>query len=895
MRASWRTPRAWWVGAFLLSAICAFGQGSKMTSESEPVQEQDRDNPRARELWFMHGRTAPTGESAAALRFHAYQQKLQMRRQLGARAVTAIPHVSASAWVPLGPAPLASDPGTGQNYGAVSGRATAVAIDPADATGNTVYVGGAHSGVWRTTNGLNATATNVNWTPVLDYESTLAVGAIAIQPGNADPTKSVILVGTGEPNSSADSYYGLGILRSADGGTSWTAITQDATGTHSFAGLGFSKIAFSSSNPQLVVAAASAATEGFALGLESPVTVNRGIYYSQDAGLTWHYASVKDGSSTVSPGSVTSVVYNASAGKFFAALRYHGIYSSADGINWTRLADASQPGVGLTTSSCPATSASTPLCPIYRAELAAVSGRNEMYAWVVSLNPNTGLETDGGVWLSLNGASSAWTSITDDGITNCGDSFGCSVQQGTYNLELAALPNGSGTDLFAGAINVYKCRITNPTSPSCTFLNLTHVYGCFSIANVHPDQHHLAGIIAGGKEAMYFANDGGVYRSLDGYTGLLTGTCGGRNQFDDLNGTLGSMTQFVSFSVHPTDANTLLGGTQDNGSPATSTGTTSTSWINVLGGDGGFNAISPANGTDWFTANPDLPPNSLNINYCGSGVSCRNNSFQQVVSSAQVGNDDGAFYFPYILDPQAPLQLIVGTCRVWRGGPATSASGTYTALSNNFDTGVGGSGGNCTGGEFNLVRSLAAGGPKDGNGFSKVVYAGTDGLGGATNPAAGRVFVTTNAGTTLMADRTSTINPGQFPVPAIAIDTSDATGQTAYAAVMGFHVGHVFKTSNAGTSWAAFSTNLPDAPADALVVDTQTGTVYVGTDVGVFASPTSAASWVEVGPAAAAGNSGFLPNVPVTALRLFNSGGKKLLRASTYGRGIWQYDLLGST
>jgi hypothetical protein len=43
--------------------------------------------------------------------------------------------------------------------------------------------------------------------------------------------------------------------------------------------------------------------------------------------------------------------------------------------------------------------------------------------------------------------------------------------------------------------------------------------------------------------------------------------------------------------VHPTDVNTLLGGTQDNGSPATSTGTTSTSWINVLGGDGGFNAI----------------------------------------------------------------------------------------------------------------------------------------------------------------------------------------------------------------------------------------------------------------------------------------------------------------
>ena len=219
-----------------------------------------------------------------------------------------------------------------------------------------------------------------------------------------------------------------------------------------------------------------------------------------------------------------------------------------------------------------------------------------------------------------------------------------------------------------------------------------------------------------------------------------------------------------------------------------------------------------------------------------------------------------------MLDPQAASELIIGTCRVWRGGPATSAGGTYAALSNNFDTGVGGSGGTCTGGEVRLVRSLAAGGPKDGSGLSKVIYAGTDGFGGATNPAGGRVFVTTNAGGTLMADRTGTINPGQFPVSAVAIDT-DATGQTAYAAVMGFHVGHVFKTTNAGVSWATFSTNLPDAPADALLVDSQTATVYVGTDVGVFSSPTTAANWAEVGPAAAAGNSGIsAQRVPVTAL-----------------------------
>lgn len=46
---------------------------------------------------------------------------------------------------------------------------------------------------------------------------------------------------------------------------------------------------------------------------------------------------------------------------------------------------------------------------------------------------------------------------------------------------------------------------------------------------------------------MYFANDGGIYRALDGYTGLITGTCNGSNQFDSLNDNLGSITQLVSF------------------------------------------------------------------------------------------------------------------------------------------------------------------------------------------------------------------------------------------------------------------------------------------------------------------------------------------------------------
>lgn len=87
--------------------------------------------------------------------------------------------------------------------------------------------------------------------------------------------------------------------------------------------------------------------------------------------------------------------------------------------------------------------------------------------------------------------------------------------------------------------------------------------------------------------------------------------------------------------------------------------------------------------------------------------------------------------------------------------------------------------------------------------------------------------------------------------------------------------------------------NLPDSPANSLVIDPGTslnnGTVYVGTDVGVFASSTAVPNWSEVGPAAA--QFGFLPNVAVTSVKLFNSGGNKRLRAATHGRGIWGWNL----
>lgn len=188
--------------SFLLAVVILIGtfhaaaQGAKPTVPNTPSPDADADHPEERAAWFARGRVIP-GKSSAELRYRAYQSKLQTPATRMARAHAAsssvfqnaeTPSSSLVTWMPLGTLPLASDAtGDGlQDYHQVSGRATAVAIHLADPTGNTVFIGGAQGGVWESTNAANSMANNVTWTPVTDNQATLAIGSIAIQPGNTD-------------------------------------------------------------------------------------------------------------------------------------------------------------------------------------------------------------------------------------------------------------------------------------------------------------------------------------------------------------------------------------------------------------------------------------------------------------------------------------------------------------------------------------------------------------------------------------------------------------------------------------------------------------------------------------------------------------------------------------
>src|SRR5574341_936254 len=125
-------------------------------------------------------------------------------------------------WEALGPMPITNG-NTGTLSRPVSGRATAVALDPAydGVNKRTVYVGTAQGCVWRSRDN------GATWTPLIDDQASLAVGSLAIDPANPN----VIYAGTGEGNASADCYYGAGLLKSIDGGGAWRLIAGPVSTT----------------------------------------------------------------------------------------------------------------------------------------------------------------------------------------------------------------------------------------------------------------------------------------------------------------------------------------------------------------------------------------------------------------------------------------------------------------------------------------------------------------------------------------------------------------------------------------------------------------------------------------------------------------------------------------
>src|SRR6266436_8629786 len=194
-------------------------------AQQQPEPPEGGDMIRQRMEWFYNQRAYPLKHIPAGARLRALEQMNQM---LANEAQSAIPNaddsseassaaISSTRWTLIGPEPT----DTAYNVPITAGRVAALAVDPSNA--NVVYAGAAGGGVWKTTDG------GVHWTPLTDAQPSLAVGSIAIDPLN----HSIIYVGTGEENFSGDSYYGAGILKSTNAGSSWTQIKGPFLGWYS--------------------------------------------------------------------------------------------------------------------------------------------------------------------------------------------------------------------------------------------------------------------------------------------------------------------------------------------------------------------------------------------------------------------------------------------------------------------------------------------------------------------------------------------------------------------------------------------------------------------------------------------------------------------------------------
>ncbi len=285
------------------------------------------------------------------------------------------------------------------------------------------------------------------------------------------------------------------------------------------------------------------------------------------------------------------------------------------------------------------------------------------------------------------------------------------------------------------------------------------------------------------------------------------------------------------------------------------------------------------------------------------------------VGEPQVSEDAALLDAPTLLDPQNSTNLLVGTCRVWRG-PAQSGTGWSAA--NALSRAMDGSAVPCSLTSA-LIRAVGAGGPviaaaSAAQSGSQVLYAGMAGSVDGGGSLGGHVFVTKSANTAnaktawtdtaygAVVNGSAGFNATGADVSSVVADAHDAAGATVYVTVMGFGGGgvdspHVYRSSDFGAHWTDVTANLPNAPANSLVVDpNDANTVYVALDVGVYVTQAistcaTANCWSPLGTG--------LPNAPVTQLQAAaalatGDGRLGMLRASTYGRGIWQTPLLSA-
>ncbi len=499
-----------------------------------------------------------------------------------------------------------------------AGRILSMAISPANA--NTIFVGSASGGLWKTTTGGNGAPGGINWTYVPTGFPVLGVGAVVINPQNANE----IYIGTGEVYNKNQKgvtaaghirtyrgFYGIGVLKSVDGGVSW----QES-------------LNFSQSNLEGVY--------DMLINPLKPSTIwaatTDGLYRSFNSGANWTkvHSVLMSTDLAMKPGD-TSVLYEA-CGNFSSA--GNGLYKS---IN----AGAVTPIFTKLTSGLP-----TSYSGMARIGISA-NNTSRIYA---SIGHDPGTSTKYGLYVSTN-QGSTWKKATTTNIIN---------GQGWYAHDVVPDPANANI-VYWGEIDIYKS-----TNGGSSFTKVSD-WSKWNLANttigttaegttnkyVHADNHRL--YIANG--AVWSCTDGGLFKSTNAGTSWLS-----------LNGGLQTAQIYPNISVSKTDPNYMLLGLQDNGTfvyrgiPGCK---------RVIGADGFSTAIDPSNDNIGFAEYYFLNLKKST----DKGNTFPTTSYSNSYNSFTVPNENACFNSPFVFAHNNTNIMYAGTIYLKK---STNKGGTWS-------------------------------------------------------------------------------------------------------------------------------------------------------------------------------------------------------------------------
>ncbi len=724
-----------------------------------------------------------------------------------------------SAWTPLGP-------------GNVGGRTRALLIHPTRP--EIMYAAGVAGGVWRTING------GQHWEPLTDLLANLAVSSLAFDPKNP----AVIYAGTGEGFFNGDALQGAGIFRTRDGGDTWEHLAATLTKDFHYV----NDLIVSPTNSQTIYAG-----------------TDTGVWRSTDGGNSWTQSQAARREEiggcmdlAMRTDQMQDVLFAA-----FGIIERGAIYrnlNAGDSGTWEEVVVREN---------------------MYRTALAiAPSDQNIIYAvaWGRSVFEGNGLHA---VLRSTQGGSAdSWTvqvEGTDSNPLNrrilsnpiyaflgeCGYGRSQVFNQAWYNLTIAVDPLDANR-VWVGGTDLFRSDDSGKNWGQASHWWAEKEVPQYS----HADHHRIVfhpNYNGTTNKTMFVGNDGGLFRTDDARAPVATGPLAVCNPLNSkvtwtaLNNNYG-VTQFY-FGLPFPDGKSYLGGTQDNGTVLGTDAMGVNGWREINGGDGGYVAVDHQN------------PNILYAEY--TGLSIRKSTdggatFSYAMNGFEyfLGGDSSLFITPFLMDPSNPRILYTGGLVTWR----TMNAGAYWEV-------VGDSVGTNNG----QVSALAVA-PTDSN---YLLVGKSTGLVHRTQRA---LAIRSGPPMPFNPDpywQHTILSPHQGGfVSSLAFDPKDKN--IAYATISTFGIKHVWQSIDAGATWTPIdgegATGLPDLPAHSIAVDpSNSARLFVGTDLGVFASTDGGASW-------AVENNGFA-NTIVESLSINTVQGVSHLFAFTHGRGAWRVPL----